>query len=152
MMCPDVNAIRAGRTVFGRSMFPRMVEIIQMLGTGGLMALPAEADFESEIGAEIERYFATDSADAPRPGPAVPPGVGRVVQRFQRAAGAVRADVRRDPVRNSITLYQNYNREPFKQKSGSSSNKRTGHRECVTNSLSLRERVRVRASLDSRRN
>ena len=29
-----------GAHVFGRSMFPRMVEIIQQLGTGGLMALP----------------------------------------------------------------------------------------------------------------
>ena len=85
MMSPDVNAIRAGRTVFGRSMYPRMVEIIQLLGTGGLMALPAEADFESDIGPEIERYFATDSTDARDRGQAVPLGLGRLVQ--ARSAG-----------------------------------------------------------------
>ena len=97
MMCPDMNAIRAGRTLFGRSMFPRMVEIIQMLGTGGLMALPAEADFDSGIGAEIERYFATDSTDARERARVFHLAWERLMQRLQRAAGTVRADVRRQP-------------------------------------------------------
>ena len=79
MMSPDVNAIRAGRTMFGRSMYPRMVEIIQMLGTGGLMALPAEADFDSDIGPEIERVLRHRLHRGARPRPDFPLGVGRVV-------------------------------------------------------------------------
>ena len=116
MMSPDVNAIRAGRTIFGRSMFPRMVEIIQLLGTGGLMALPAEADFDSEIGPEIERYFATDSSDARERArlfhlawdASCSAFSGRQVL-YERMFGG-------NPVRNSITLFQNYDKEPFKAK------------------------------------
>ena len=116
MMSPDVNAIRAGRTVFGRSMYPRMVEIIQLLGTGGLMALPAEADFESGIGPEIDRYFATDSTDARDRAKlfhlawdaSCSAFSGRQVL-YERMFGG-------NPVRNSMALFQNYDKEPFKQK------------------------------------
>jgi 4-hydroxyphenylacetate 3-monooxygenase len=38
-------------------MYPRMVEIIQQLGASGLMAIPTEADFNSPIGADIDRYM-----------------------------------------------------------------------------------------------
>jgi 4-hydroxyphenylacetate 3-monooxygenase len=34
-----------------------MVEIIQQLGASGLMAIPTEADFNSPIGADIDRYM-----------------------------------------------------------------------------------------------
>ena len=87
-----------------------------MLGTGGLMALPAEADFESEIGPEIDRYFATDSAGARDRARlfhlawdvSCSAFSGRQVL-YERMFGG-------NPVRNSITLYQNYNKEPFKAK------------------------------------
>ena len=116
MMSPEVNAIRAGRTVFGRSMYPRMVEIIQLLGTGALMALPAEADFGSDIGPEIERYFATDTADARDRArlfhlawdASCSAFSGRQVM-YERMFGG-------NPVRQSQTLYQNYDKEPFKRK------------------------------------
>ena len=34
------------------------------MGSSGLMALPAEADFDTPIAAEIERYMSTESATA----------------------------------------------------------------------------------------
>ena len=64
VMSPALAPLRAGRTIFGRSIYPRMVEIIQMLGTGSLMALPAEADFDTDISAEIDQYMATDTTNA----------------------------------------------------------------------------------------
>ena len=116
MMCPNINALRAGRNVFGRSMYPRMVEIIQLLGTGSLMALPAEADFEAEIGPELEQYFATDTANARDRAKlfhlawdaSCSAFSGRQVL-YERMFGG-------NPVRNSITLFQNYDKEPFKKK------------------------------------
>jgi 4-hydroxyphenylacetate 3-monooxygenase len=116
MMCPNINALRAGRNVFGRSMYPRMVEIIQLLGTGSLMALPSEADFEAEIGPELEQYFATDTANARDRAKlfhlawdaSCSAFSGRQVL-YERMFGG-------NPVRNSITLFQNYDKEPFKKK------------------------------------
>lgn len=44
--------------------YPRMVEIIQLNSSSGLMATPAEADFKAPIAADIERYFGTARAGA----------------------------------------------------------------------------------------
>src|SRR5437879_183220 len=43
---------------------PRMVEIIQLLGSSSLMALPTEADFTSPIAPDLERYLETDTRTA----------------------------------------------------------------------------------------
>ena len=63
VMCPDPLPLEAVRTLF-MSVYPRMVEITQLLGSSSFMALPSEADFESPLGADIERCLATDTASA----------------------------------------------------------------------------------------
>ena len=63
MMCPALIPITVARNLFIR-MYPRMVEIIQLLGSSSLMALPSEADFDGPLGEEIERYLDTDTASA----------------------------------------------------------------------------------------
>jgi 4-hydroxyphenylacetate 3-monooxygenase len=40
------------------------VEILQLLGSSSFMIIPTEADFQSALKPEIERYLATDSASA----------------------------------------------------------------------------------------
>jgi len=37
--------------------YPRMVEILQMMGSSSLMATPTEADFSNEMAADVEQYF-----------------------------------------------------------------------------------------------
>jgi anthranilate 3-monooxygenase (FAD)/4-hydroxyphenylacetate 3-monooxygenase len=37
--------------------YPRVIEIIQTIGAGGLLAMPSAADFESAIGADIDKYY-----------------------------------------------------------------------------------------------
>jgi 4-hydroxyphenylacetate 3-monooxygenase len=116
MMCPEVSAIRAGRTMFGRTVFPRMIEIIQLLSTGSLMALPAEADFDSGIANEVNQYFATDTTGARDRAKlfhlawdvSCSAFSGRQVL-YERMFGG-------NPVRNSLALYSNYDKEPYKQK------------------------------------
>jgi 4-hydroxyphenylacetate 3-monooxygenase len=116
MMCPEVSAIRAGRTMFGRTVFPRMIEIIQLLSTGSLMALPAEADFDSGIANEVIQYFATDTTGARDRAKlfhlawdvSCSAFSGRQVL-YERMFGG-------NPVRNSLALYSNYDKEPYKQK------------------------------------
>jgi len=54
----------ASRGLFPTTIYPRLAEIVQQMGSSSLMALPAEADFDTPIAAEIERYMSTDSASA----------------------------------------------------------------------------------------
>ena len=59
----DRWGIMVARNLF-ISMYPRMVEIIQLLGSSSLMALPTEADFASLIAPDLERYLETDTRTA----------------------------------------------------------------------------------------
>ena len=116
VMSPALPPIRAGRTLFGRSIYPRMVEIIQLLGTSSLMALPAEADFGAGIAAEVDQYLATDTTNARDRArlfhlawdASCSAFSGRQVL-YERMFGG-------NPVRNALALYTNYDKEPFKQK------------------------------------
>jgi 4-hydroxyphenylacetate 3-monooxygenase len=63
VMCPARAPITVARNLFIR-IYPRMVEVIQLLGSSSLMALPGEIDFSGPLGQEITRYLATDTADA----------------------------------------------------------------------------------------
>src|SRR2546426_11149121 len=63
VMCPARAPITVARNLFIR-MYPRMAEIIQLLGSSSLMALPGEADFSGPLGREIGKYLETDTANA----------------------------------------------------------------------------------------
>ncbi len=63
VMCPARVPITVARNLFIR-IYPRMVEIIQLLGSSSLMALPAEADFDGPLSRHIEQYLDTDTATA----------------------------------------------------------------------------------------
>ena len=116
MMCPAIGPLQAGRTLFGRTVYPRMVEILQMLGTSSLMALPAEADFDAGIAPEINRYFATDVTSARDRArlfhlawdASCSAFSGRQVL-YERMFGG-------NPVRNAIMLFNNYDKEPYRRK------------------------------------
>ena len=72
----DAAARRVGRDVPGarcrsrctRNLFmtayPRMVEILQLLGSSSFMITPSEADFRGPLAPDIEQYLATDTPAA----------------------------------------------------------------------------------------
>ncbi|MEM7324191.1 MAG: 4-hydroxyphenylacetate 3-monooxygenase, oxygenase component [Actinomycetota bacterium] len=53
---PLRQPLDTSRNLFPK-MYPRMVEILQLLGSSSLVATPAEADFTNEIGGDVETYF-----------------------------------------------------------------------------------------------
>jgi 4-hydroxyphenylacetate 3-monooxygenase len=63
VMCPDRIPIVIARNLFIR-MYPRMAEIIQLLGSSSLMALPSETDFQGPLGSFLDQYLDTDTARA----------------------------------------------------------------------------------------
>ena len=60
---PLRGPIDTSRNLFPK-MYPRMVEILQLLGSSSLMATPAEADFSNEIAGDVAQYFQLANADA----------------------------------------------------------------------------------------
>ncbi|RKN84876.1 4-hydroxyphenylacetate 3-monooxygenase, oxygenase component [Paenibacillus ginsengarvi] len=45
-------------------MYPRLVEIVQLLGASGIVVIPSEADFHSDIGGDLHRYLKGIETDA----------------------------------------------------------------------------------------
>ena len=56
MITPAWPPLDTARNMF-TWMYPRMIEIIQLLGASGMMARPTQADVESPLGETIEKYY-----------------------------------------------------------------------------------------------
>ena len=112
VLCPAPGPLTAARNLFSKTMYPRMAEIVQLLGSSSLMALPAEADFDTPVAPELERYLATESTGARDRvrlfhlawDVACSAFGGRQVL-YERFFGG-------DPVRNAMLLYEGYDKQP----------------------------------------
>ena len=56
--------LTVGENMYARMFYPRIAEIIHLLGSSSLMALPSQADFDSELRPDLDRYLATDTMEA----------------------------------------------------------------------------------------
>ena len=63
VLCPQEMPLTVARHLFIR-MYPRMGEILQLMGSSSLMALPTEADFKGPLADELSNYLDTDTATA----------------------------------------------------------------------------------------
>jgi len=63
VMCPDLLMVESPRNLF-MTAYPRMVEILQLLGSSSFMLTPTEADFKGPLAPAIEQYLATDNSSA----------------------------------------------------------------------------------------
>src|SRR5213593_529551 len=63
VMCPAALPAESTRNLF-MTAYPRIVEILQLLGSSSFMITPTEADFSGPLAPQIEQYLATDTASA----------------------------------------------------------------------------------------
>jgi len=63
VMCPVPLQIELTRNLF-MTAYPRMAEILELLGSSSFMITPTEADFATPLAADIEQYLATDASSA----------------------------------------------------------------------------------------
>jgi 4-hydroxyphenylacetate 3-monooxygenase len=63
VMCPAQLPVEITRNLF-MTAYPRMVEILQLLGSSSFMIIPSEADFHSPLAPDIEQYLATETTTA----------------------------------------------------------------------------------------
>jgi 4-hydroxyphenylacetate 3-monooxygenase len=115
IMLPDLNPLYAAINTFPR-LYPRMAEIIQLLGASGMIQIPQERDFNSDIKEDLDQYLQSKTK-----------GAKDRVQIFRLAwdlcmssFGTRQTLYERfffgDPVRLSSTLYKDYDKKEFVQR------------------------------------
>src|SRR5881275_2129753 len=62
VMCPAILPTECTRNLF-MTAYPRMVEILQLLGSSSFLLTPSEKDFEGPLRPQIEQYLATDNVE-----------------------------------------------------------------------------------------
>ncbi|MGZ4159960.1 MAG: 4-hydroxyphenylacetate 3-monooxygenase, oxygenase component [Neobacillus sp.] len=111
-MRPSMIPLQVASNIFPR-IYPRFSEIIQLIGASGMVSLPTEKAFDSEIRAELDQYLQADSLNA----------VDRV-KLFRLAwdltmssFGTRQTHYERyffgDPIRLSSNLYRNYLKDQY---------------------------------------
>ncbi|MDQ0218671.1 4-hydroxyphenylacetate 3-monooxygenase, oxygenase component [Peribacillus cavernae] len=115
-MTPDYDALDAARNWYPR-IYPRLVEILRVLGASGLMGIPTQADFENkEIGELIHRGLQSKNLE----------GYERV-QLFRLAWDMTMSAFGSrqmhyeyyffgDPVRMGMTYFDNYPKDELKER------------------------------------
>ena len=63
VMCPAQMPVEITRNLF-MTAYPRMAEILQLLGSSSFMLTPTEADFSGPLASHIEQYLGTDTSNA----------------------------------------------------------------------------------------
>lgn len=63
VMVPARLPLDVARNLYPK-LYPRMVEIVQLLGASGLMAIPSEADLDGPIGDDVRKYLQAAKGDA----------------------------------------------------------------------------------------
>ena len=63
IMTPDFAPLNAARNYFPK-IYPRFTEIMQLMGASGLMAIPSEEDFQSELRPDLDKYLQSANGDA----------------------------------------------------------------------------------------
>lgn len=62
-MLPDRKPLLAANAYFPK-MYPRMIEIIHLIGSSGIIMIPSEEDFNGDIGSQLKRYLKGVGVDA----------------------------------------------------------------------------------------
>ncbi|WP_077324464.1 4-hydroxyphenylacetate 3-monooxygenase, oxygenase component [Virgibacillus siamensis] len=63
LMRPDADSLQAAICIFPK-VYPRLTEIVQLLGSSGLITIPTNKDFGSEIRGDLDQYLQSASRNA----------------------------------------------------------------------------------------
>jgi 4-hydroxyphenylacetate 3-monooxygenase len=63
VMCPAILPVESTRNLM-MTAYPRMIEILQLLGSSSFLLTPSEADFQGPLAPAIEQYLTTDNTAA----------------------------------------------------------------------------------------
>lgn len=111
-MTPDKKPLTAATNIFPK-VYPRFVEIMQLIGASGLVSIPGEKDFQSELGADLKKYLQSATKDGYEK-----VKLFRLAWDISLSAFGGRQTLYErfffgDPVRLAGTLYRDYDRKEY---------------------------------------
>jgi 4-hydroxyphenylacetate 3-monooxygenase len=112
VMTPAAMPLWTVRMMFPK-MFVRMCEIIQILGAGGLVAVPSYAELDGPAAADVATYFQAANADAATRIKLFRLAFDAAVSSFSGRQQLYERYYSGDPVRLAGTLYGLYNKETY---------------------------------------
>lgn len=112
VLCPSALPLQVARNSFIR-MYPRMAEILHLLGSSSLMALPTEADMNGPLSEEINRYLETDTASAEERVRIFRLAWDTCCSAFAGRQVLYERFFQADAVRNAVILYNMFDRDPM---------------------------------------
>ena len=111
-MTPAAMPLWTIRMMFPK-MFIRMCEIIQILGAGGLVAVPSFAELSGPVGKDVEAYFQAANADSRYRIKLFRLAFDAAVSSFSGRQQLYERYYSGDPVRLAGTLYEIYDKDPY---------------------------------------
>lgn len=111
MMVPDANPLTVASLTFPK-LYPRFVEILQLLGASGTITIPTSNDFNSDVRSDLDQYLQGADAEAKER-----VRLFRLVWDMCSSAFAGRETIYErfffgDPARLSVGLYNQYDKKP----------------------------------------
>ncbi|MGG3799129.1 4-hydroxyphenylacetate 3-monooxygenase, oxygenase component [Metabacillus fastidiosus] len=110
IMLPGLNPLYTAISTFPK-LYPRIVEILHLLGASGLISIPTEKDFNSDIKGDLHHYLQAASGDAQ-----MRTKLFRLAWDISTSSFGGRQTLYErfffgDPVRLNTSLYNSYSRE-----------------------------------------
>jgi 4-hydroxyphenylacetate 3-monooxygenase len=112
VMTPAAMPLWTVRMMFPK-MFIRMCEIVQILGAGGLVAVPSYAELDGPVADDVRTYFQAASAESPERIKLFRLAFDAAVSSFSGRQQLYERYYSGDPVRLAGTLYGMYGREAY---------------------------------------
>lgn len=111
VMTPEQNLLKVATNLYPQ-LYPRFMEILQLLGASGLVSIPTEKDFSAPIKPDLQLYLQAASAEAEDR-----VQIFRLAWDICMSAFGTRQTLYEqffagDPIRLSTGLYQTYDKKP----------------------------------------
>ncbi|WP_233499234.1 4-hydroxyphenylacetate 3-hydroxylase family protein [Bacillus weihaiensis] len=111
-MVPHVHSLFVAVNSFS-SLYPRSIEILQLLGAGGLVAIPSEEDFHSSLQDDLSMYYQGIDCDSVTRAKLFRVVYDLTMSRFGTRQTQYERYFFGDPMRLVTTLYHGYPRDEY---------------------------------------
>ncbi len=115
MMTPAFDPLDAARNLYPR-LYPRMIEIVRLLGASGLVAMPTEADLNGPLSEEIERFYQSARLEARERIPLYRLAWDTALSAFAARQVQYETYFFGDPVRMAGAIFHSKDRTPYMER------------------------------------
>jgi 4-hydroxyphenylacetate 3-monooxygenase len=111
-MRPSIIPLQVASNIFPK-IYPRFSEIIQIIGASGMISIPTESAFDSEIRSELDQYLQADCMNAEDRVKLFRLAWDLTMSSFGTRQTQYERYFFGDPIRLSSNLYKNYIKDKY---------------------------------------